>query len=90
MANGKAKGNKIRGGKKSKGRTSTSGARTVSVNPDIKAARLKNPNAYTTKQISKKKAGTGKTTTNKRRRVSKGKTSASAGRSYRPRTRSRV
>jgi len=84
MAMSKPRGNKKPGGKKPKGRTSTAGARTVSVNPDVKASRRRNADAYTTKRTTKRKTGTG-TTVAKKRSVSKGKTSTTAGASGRPR-----
>ena len=84
MAMSKPRGNKKPGGKKPKGRTSTAGARTVSVNPDVRASRRRNADAYTTKRTTKRRTGTG-TTAAKGRSVSKGKKSTASGAGYRSR-----
>tara|TARA_B100001063_G_C16597038_1_gene468662 strand:+ start:55 stop:336 length:282 start_codon:yes stop_codon:yes gene_type:complete len=58
MANGKPKGNKNRGGKKGKGRSNKGKARATRTNPDIRASRRANADAYTTNTATKTRKGT--------------------------------
>ena len=60
MANGKPKGNKNYGGKKGKGRSNKGKATATRTNPDIRASKRANADAYTTNTSTKTRKGTGK------------------------------